>query len=202
MKKYFTTHEVARMCQVSRGSVIRWINEGKISTATTIGGHNRIGLEDVQKLLKELRLPAPAEWAPLPSGAPKILIVDDEEKFCLMLIDYLSRNFPEWKVEKAYDGFEAGLKIESWKPDLVVLDLMISGMDGFRVCEMIRNRESSRHIKIVAVSGHSNPGFGEKILSLGADEFLAKPFSLEMFKETLGRHIDFVSGTEKVRKAS
>ena len=51
MKKYFTTHEVAEMCQVSRGSVIRWIHEGKIVSSETFGGHNRISYEDVQKLL-------------------------------------------------------------------------------------------------------------------------------------------------------
>jgi DNA-binding response OmpR family regulator len=86
----------------------------------------------------------------------------------------------------ANDGFEAGVKVESFRPHALVLDLMMPGMDGFEVCKRLRARATLNHIRIVAMTGSHTAENVTRILEAGANVCLAKPFDSEELLGALG----------------
>ena len=192
MKSFFKTSEVAKMCHVTTGSVIRWVREGKLAASVTAGGHNRVPAEEVVKLLKFLRMPAPPELKS--SGGvrrppAKVLIVDDELGMRQLIRSVIEENFPAVQIEEAPEGFIAGWKTHSFCPDLVILDLLLPGIDGFRVCQLIRSFPESARMRILAITGMAESDVEQKILKLGADDFLAKPLDLDALKEKIAKHL-------------
>ncbi len=197
--RYFSTFDAARICHVSPGSMIRWIREGRLSAAKTAGGHHRILDSDLVGLLRSLQMPVPTELGgsgtaqPAPAAAqetdllPRILIVDDEKDVCQLIRQILEVDLKAVKVLEAHDGFEAGWKAHQFKPHLVILDLMLPGMDGFHVCRFIRNISELKDTRILAISGLNLADKEKKIKDLGADDFLEKPFDLELLKSKVNR---------------
>ena len=206
MEKFFSTFEVAKMCHVSPGSVIRWIREGKLTAAVTVGGHHRINSRDVLELLESLRMPIPADFEdqerrelPAKGGALKILIVDDEAGMRNMIRMILEGQFHRIQIEEASDGFEAGWKAHQARPDLVILDLMLPKFDGYRVCQLIRTFPQLKHTKIIAVTGVPDPEAQQKILKIGADDFLAKPFDLDVLRDRIVNQLMSIQGVLKLQ---
>lgn len=191
MEKLLRTQEVAKICQVAQGTVIRWINEGRLPAASTAGGHNRIRPKDLLELLKTLQLPIPEE---LSSDSldqkTRVLIVDDEPEVRKMIRWMIEQDFLGVEIEEAQEGFVAGWKTHSFRPHLVVLDLMLPGLDGFHVCEFIRRFPELKDTKIIAISALMDPEVGKKIINLGANDFLTKPFDLDVLKEKICKQLN------------
>ena len=203
INRYFSTSEAARICHVTPGSVIRWIKEAKLETALTVGGHRRIPGESLLKLIEKLGLPVPKELLDLAdegssaTPAPKILIVDDEKGVREVVRWIISQTWPEAKVEEAEDGFVAGWKTHGFYPDLVILDIMMPRLDGFRFCEFIRNMPEMKQTRIIAVSGVPGCGYEEKIIKLGVNVFLAKPFDNEVLKKKIEEQLTWARSEKK-----
>lgn len=104
----------------------------------------------------------------------KILLVDDETD----IIDFLKYSLEndDYEVLVATNGEEALEKISS-KPDLVILDVMMPGMDGFEVCEKIRQNEEFKKIPVIFLTAMTGEANEIKGLELGADDFIQKPIS-------------------------
>ena len=184
MEKFFRTQEIAKICNVAQGTVIRWIKEGKLPSAATAGGHNRIRAMDLVEFLRNLHLPIPPEISS--DLKRRILIVDDEPEVRKMIRWMIEQNFSNVEVEEAQEGFVAGWKTHSFRPHLVVLDLMLPGLDGFQVCEFIRQFSELKNTKIIAISALMEPDAAKRILSLGANDFLTKPFGQDELKKKIG----------------
>jgi signal transduction histidine kinase/predicted metal-dependent phosphoesterase TrpH len=111
-------------------------------------------------------------------GTAKILIADDEKD----LVEMLAYNFRKrgYQIVTAYDGFEAWEKIESEKPDLMILDLMMPGLDGWELCRLIRQngREEIKNIGILMLTARAMAEDRIYGLEIGADDYLTKPFSI------------------------
>ncbi len=185
-KKFFSTLEVARMCQVSQGTIIRWIHENKLRAAVTAGGHHRIHFEEAGALLERLGMPVPPELSGI---GIKAVIIDDEPVVREFLRDVFHRYFPDFHLEEAADGFSAGTLVSSVKPHLVILDIMLPGLDGFQVCEYIRKHPELDKTKIIVVSGLAAGEVEDKIIKMGADDFLEKPVDVELFREKIIKHL-------------
>ncbi len=183
MEKLLRTQEVAKICQVAQGTVIRWINEGRIPACETPGGHNRIRLNDLVVFLRNLKLPIPADL--ISGGKKRILIVDDEPEIRNMIRWMIERDFEDVCIEEASEGFVAGWSVHSIRPDLVILDFMLPGFDGFRVCEFMRQFPELKDTKIIAISAIDDPDVEKKFLALGANEFLGKPIDLDVLKQKI-----------------
>lgn len=183
MEKYYSTQQIAEMCHVTRGSVIRWIREGKLQAAMTAGGHSRVAAGEIAKLLASLRMPVPAELIEVSAKSPnrlsKVLIVDDEPSICDLLELFFEQFFPGVEVRVARNGFDAGMLAGSFSPDLIMLDLKMPGMDGFEVCQKIRSTSELKHAKILAMTGIDEDGIKKKFFNLGADAHIKKPFNLK-----------------------
>ena len=107
-----------------------------------------------------------------PSVMPSILIVDDEPIVREVMAQYLTQD--GFTVEIAADGIEAMARFTASRPDLVVLDLMLPGIDGLEVCRRIRAQSNVPVIMVTAKSDEIDTIIG---LSVGADDYIGKPFS-------------------------
>jgi len=177
---FFTTFEISQICGVNPTTVQNWVKGKKLRAFQTPGGHRRVRREDLVAFLKEFGMPLPAD---LSQDPPMVLIVDDETDILDMLEDLLKSGEVGVKVAKAQNGVDALLMIGETKPDLLILDLMLPGMNGFEVCRKLKSSSGTRGIKIVAISGDHNPAIRERIMAAGADMFFTKPLEMVGFRE-------------------
>lgn len=173
--KVLGTHDIARICLVTPTTVGRWIEEGKLPSFKTGGGHRRVWAKDLAVFLREHNFPVPPDL--LEEEILKILIVDDEENVRKFFLKALQRIYPEARIEEAVDGYEVGYRMTSFLPDLVILDIQMPGIDGLKVCRIIRGDAKLKHIKILAVSGFEIQESRDQAFKAGANDFLPKPVS-------------------------
>ena len=107
--------------------------------------------------------------------AKKILIADDEPNI-VAAIEFLLQQ-SGYEVRAAHNGKEAMDLVDSWRPDLVLLDVMMPLASGYEVCQHIRERADLRPIKIVMLSAKGRDAEVNKGLAIGADVYVTKPFS-------------------------
>ncbi len=106
---------------------------------------------------------------------PKILIVDDEPNIVLPLQFLMEQN--NFQVIIASSGEEAIEKIMQFTPDLILLDIMLPGIDGYEVCEIVRLNPKWKDTKIIFLTAKGRDVDVAKGLVLGADEYIIKPFA-------------------------
>ncbi len=174
-----TTGEVAAHCQVSVKTVNNWINKGTLQAAITPGRHHRIAVTVFNTFLRAHNLPLFGES---PDLKRRILVVDDEADVTQVIVKGL-RKTGQYEVANAADGFEAGIQVARFGPDLVVLDLMMPNLDGFQVCRLIKSNPDTRHIKVLVLTGYASEQNKGLAMECGADAFLAKPIELEQLRE-------------------
>lgn len=109
----------------------------------------------------------------------KILIVDDDENIAELISLYMTKECFETKI--VYDGESALREINSFAPDLILLDLMLPGIDGYQVCREVRQKSQTPIIMLSAKGEVFDKVLG---LELGADDYLEKPFDT---KELIAR---------------
>lgn len=173
-KPFYTTSEIAKIFGVYMTTVADWIDSGQLKAFRTGGGHRRVRLEDLELFLKEMRMPVPLE---VRSDVPSILIIDDDPDIALMLKERLTGE--NLRVETAANGFEGMYKIGRRRPDVVVVDMMMPGMDGLEVCEEMNSAEELRDVYVIAMTGYEGGNLREQAMSKGADAFLKKPLDME-----------------------
>ena len=173
--KTYSTFDIARMLEIVPGTVANWIDGGKMKAFTTVGGHRRVAQEDLLVFLKKNALPVPEFLANF-SGKKKILVVEDDEKFLNLLVKAL-KIFKNLELLTATGGFQAGQMVEGSRPDLVILDIMLPDINGFKVCELIKAR--NKNTRVIAITGYDSEDIKKKILAAGADAYLIKPFQFK-----------------------
>lgn len=118
--------------------------------------------------------------------AKQILIVDDQDDLRKLL--RLTLEAPDYELHEAENGVNALDQLARLRPDLVVLDVMMpGGMDGIEVCETIKHRTETKHIKVLLLSAKGQRSDLERGRNAGADGYLVKPFSpLELIQTVAG----------------
>ena len=185
-KEFYSTSEIAKLCHVHRNTVILAIRKGDLKASTTPGGHNRINHEEFVRFARERGLPVLAfpgeddstdgrEQEKTPSKR-RVLVVDDDE-----IIDKLVRKaltLDRYEIETARSGYDAGFKTSAFRPDLILLDIMLGDIDGAGVYKMLKENEFTRSIRILVITAIQDDG---KIRSFFPEEvpYLKKPFGLE-----------------------
>jgi len=134
--------------------------------------------------LKKADLLDLVEESDLLSQRTRILIVDDQPEVIETIKTFLEKNRPNFHVTGTTSGFEAGQIVFSFKPDIVILNLVMPGIDGFAVCRKIKSEPFTRDIKVIAITGYPTEENIERIKKEGASACLAKPLD---FKELLDK---------------
>jgi two-component system, cell cycle response regulator DivK len=104
---------------------------------------------------------------------PLILVVDDYQDAREMYAEYLQ--FSGFRVAEARNGNEAVEKAFALKPDLILMDLSLPGMDGWEATRRLKADEATRGIPVVALTGHALAGASEGAKKAGCDSFVTKP---------------------------
>ena len=107
--------------------------------------------------------------------AKRVLIADDEPNIVTSLVFLMTKG--GYEVEVARNGDEALALLESFRPDLVLLDVMMPRRSGYEVCQKMRERPEWAHVKVVMLSAKGREAEVSKGMSLGADAYVTKPFS-------------------------
>ena len=181
-KSIYTTHEISRLLHVNPRSVINWIEQNLLPSYRTPGGHRRIRHDDLLAFLRKHQIPTPAS---LVEGNFSVLIVDDEQEIVDIIKVFLQRQ-GGYEITSAADGISALIEVGRAKPDLLILDILIPGVDGIEVCRRIKADSSNRTV-IIAVSGSAE--HERRILQAGADVFMTKPIDLEKLHTEAKRHL-------------
>ncbi len=130
----------------------------------------------------------------------KILVVDDDKNICELLRLYLEKE--GYSVILSHDGEEAVVKFNALKPDLILLDIMLPGLDGWQVCREIRKKSNVPIIMLTAKGETFDKVLG---LELGADDYVVKPFDTKeivaRIKAVL-RRINQQSGGGEIKEVS
>jgi len=173
-KDMLTVGQAAAYCGVSRKTLFRHVKAGGIKASRTPGGHYRIQKKDLESFILEKGM---YPLAHNHASRKKVLIVDHDPQVRKLLTRTLQSH--TYETETAANGFEAGAKVFSFKPGLIILDLMLPEMNGFEVCRQIKQNPDTAHIKILAVTGYDTEENRERMLSAGADGYMAKTLDMD-----------------------
>lgn len=119
--------------------------------------------------------------------AKKILIIDDNEQNRLLMSDILQ--YRGYEILEAEDG-EKGISMAAEiKPDLILLDMQMPGIDGFAAAKMLKSDPLTKDIKVIVVTSLAMKGDREKIIALGVDDYIAKPIDTRQFPVLVEKYI-------------
>lgn len=148
-----TTSEAARLLGVSNTTIQIMVERGELRAWKTRGGHRRISLAAVEQL-RRARGSSPD---PRENRSLQVLVCEDDPALRFLY----QRTLESWDLPLtltvASDGMEALLLIERKRPDLLITDLSMKPMDGFRLLRMLRERDEFAGLAVVAVSGLDDP---------------------------------------------
>ena len=120
--------------------------------------------------------------------AKQILIVDDEPNIVVPLQFLMEQN--GYRVFLAHSGEEALESVSKYLPDLILLDIMLPGIDGYEVCEIVRLNPEWRDMKIIFLTAKGREVDIAKGMVLGADEYITKPFSNQLIIDTIKKLLE------------
>jgi excisionase family DNA binding protein len=175
MKTVFTTGEAAKICKVSQQTIIRCFDNGQLKGFRVPGSRfRRIPREALYKFMKENGIPTDA----LESGKRKVLLVDDDVELVELMTKVLEED-GRFEVRVATTGFDAGMMVKEYRPDLIVLDVMLPDINGREVCHRVRDDKTLEDVRILCISGMIEEDRIQELKLSGADDFLHKPFDIE-----------------------
>ena len=108
------------------------------------------------------------------TGKKRILIVEDEVNMQELLKYRLEEN--NYEVAVAGEGFVAMTKVRSFRPDLIILDLMLPKMDGYTICRLLKYSDEHKSIPVMVLSARSSEDDIKRGMSMGADAYMTKPY--------------------------
>jgi excisionase family DNA binding protein len=175
MKTVFTTGEAAKICKVSQQTIIRCFDSGQLKGFRVPGSRfRRIPRNDLYQFMRENGIPTDA----LESGKRKILVVDDDAELVELITDVLDKD-GRFEVRSVNNGFDAGMMVKEYHPDLIVLDVMLPDINGKEVCQRVRSDPTMDDVKIICISGMVEQDKIEDLRASGADDFMQKPFEVD-----------------------
>ncbi|MFK7928375.1 MAG: response regulator [Myxococcota bacterium] len=185
MPRFYTTHQVAQLMGVTIPTVVSWCERGMIDAHRTPGGHRRIAREDLAAFAsaRGVNLPRSAD-----DRASRILIVDDERDFSEMLRDYLV--IKGFEVAVAHSGFQAGLEVGRFDPDLVLLDILMPDADGFEVLRTLREDPQTSSVPVVACTAFRDAALDARVARERFDGFVEKPLNMSGLLDLIRKTLD------------
>jgi excisionase family DNA binding protein len=153
--QFCSTKEAARLLGVSHRTVQLWVENGSLQAWKTAGGHRRITMESINRRVgaRHDAINLPQAATPAAPQLKKVLMVDDDRTLLRLYELEMDGWDLELNVMKAHDGFEALIQIGAQRPDLLISDLSMPGMDGFRMIRTLRENPDYAGMAIIVISG-------------------------------------------------
>ena len=193
MKTVFTTGEAAKICKVSQQTIIRCFDSGQLKGFRVPGSRfRRIPREQLYAFMRDNGIPTDA----LESGKRKVLIVDDDQELVELIVDVLEKD-GRFEVRTVNNGFDAGMMVKEYHPDLIVLDVMLPDINGREVCQRVRGDKSMDDVRIICISGMVEEDKIEDLRGAGANDFIPKPFEVETLIERMCGLLDIEAVTTR-----
>jgi len=123
---------------------------------------------------------------PIPNGkvkTAKVLVVDDEPEITEVIEAFLQSSGYEVFTENS--PVVVVERVKEYKPDIILLDIMMTGMDGYQICEELKKEEDTRNIPVLFLTGKDSRDDSGKSFQVGGDMFIKKPFSGERLLEII-----------------
>jgi len=191
MKTVFTTGEAAKICKVSQQTIIRCFDNGQLKGFRVPGSRfRRIPREMLYKFMKDNGIPTDA----LESGKRKVLLVDDDVELVELMTKVLEDD-GRFEVRVATTGFDAGMMVKEYRPDLIVLDVMLPDINGKEVCHRVRADPTLEDVRILCISGMIEEDKIQELKLSGADDFLHKPFDIEELIDRMCAQLEIETAT-------
>ncbi|NDH93464.1 MAG: response regulator [Planctomycetia bacterium] len=152
-KTVYTTGEAAKICKVSQQTIIRCFDSGQLKGFRVPGSRfRRIPRDQLFLFMRDNGIPTDA----LESGRRKILVVDDDQDLVELITDVLERD-GRFETRSVNNGFDAGMLVKDYRPDLIVLDVMLPDINGKEVCQRVRSDSTMDEVRIICISGMCEP---------------------------------------------
>jgi len=147
--RLYTTVDVAKICQVSLRTVIRWVDEGKLTSFRTPGGHRRIKEEDLSKFLDHYQIPFPLKSS---ESSNKILVIEEKKVLEKLLKQILRRSSDNYELIFTRDIYEAAIRVGLVKPHLVIIGDKPKGQAVAQFCQALMKISETKGTKILILS--------------------------------------------------
>lgn len=131
------------------------------------------------------------------NDTPLVLIVDDFEDNRVMYVEYLQ--FQGFRVAEAVNGQEAIEQTQKLMPVVIVMDLSLPVMDGWEATRRIKADPKTKHIVVIALTGHAEPAHAKKARDAGCDDFIAKPCLPEALVARIREHVGAAAPVSKAK---
>lgn len=118
----------------------------------------------------------------------RVLVIEDEDNIALALQYVIAREGYEY--HRVSSGSEAEDAIRAIQPDLILLDIMLPQVSGYEICAFVRGDPDLKHMKILMMTARGSALQKNRALSVGADGFIAKPFSLDDLRQKMRDHLE------------
>ncbi len=167
--EWLTLGQAARFLGVAQSTIRKWTDQGRVAAFYTPGGHRRFRRRDLEAFVERSR---PVGQR---SSGPLVLVVDDDERIRELL--RVTLELAGYSVREAASGELALLSIEERVPELVLLDVVMPGLDGWQLLRRLEERHGS--IPVIMFSGQVDDEAAAEAAAHGARGFIGKPFDPE-----------------------
>lgn len=183
----YSALEVANICSVANQTAINWIRNGYLKAYSTPGGQYRVYADDLVNFMTERKMRIPKDLETLcerktPVG---ILIVEDEVGLNSVIKQYFKKEFPDVELYQAFDGFEAGSIMVGKKPDVVILDLNLPGVDGLELCKKINATDEFGNPAVIVITALQDTEIEKQVHDLNVIAFFRKPLVLSELSQAI-----------------
>ncbi len=174
--------EVATLLMASPVTVCEWLQQGMLHARIDVGGSRQFSLQDMHHFAREqsLSLGRPDR------GKLRILIVESDRRLSHLLMNLFDTSSGTLETCAVHDAFDAGRKMLTFRPDVVLLDFNMPRHDGFEVCRHIKADPASHGVRIIALARCADVALKQRIMMAGAEACVAKPLSSRALFETIG----------------
>lgn len=179
-----STKEAAEICKVALSTIVYWFDKGLIEGYRTPGGHRRIFRSDLEKFMRDHQMPIRHR---LDDGHVRILVISTSES----LVDAIrgevtgANGRVEWHAARS--AFQAGLLVGTLRPEIVVLDLAVRGLDGAAVVDSLRGDPATRDAYLVVIGSAEESLPLESQAEAGALDLVPAPADPEVLGHLLSR---------------
>jgi CheY-like chemotaxis protein len=185
LEKSLTTGQVARCCQVSHVTVMKWIREGWLEAYTLPSGYRRVRQGALLDFMRQHGMPVPPDLQPLQPG--RVLVIHRDPEIVHRLTAAAHPTELKYTFAGAQDELEAGLQIATFRPDALVIDLTAPAVDCLELCRRVKSNPAMAGIRTLVVVPPNGDGRAAAALEAGADATLTAPLSLKKVCAALDR---------------